>query len=276
MNIYRRLFSFSHIFLLILSYNFILSTITTSNKELYSNYLVYNNNNTHTTAKQKNKTIVTLGVFVPWSGKWPVGKKLASAATVAVDDINRNKNIMTDEHLQFIWKDDKCSGEASVGETAELYYTFNSAGRKGVDAYIGPYCSEGCVSGGLLAAYLNKPMISYSCSKDTLSNKTIYPTFARTKSFVRSYPKVLNRKLVSLMKTHNWNLITLVVSTESGWHTFAQKVFTELLAHNITVVDKLTYSKNNNNYREVLQLAKDKVRSKSFIINFFIIISVTL
>ena len=87
---------------------------------------------------------------------------------------------------------------------------------------------------------------------------------------------MLNRKLVSLMKTHNWNLITLVVSTESGWHTFAQKVFTELLAHNITVVDKLTYSKNNNNYREVLQLAKDKVRSKSFIINFFIIISVTL
>jgi len=257
MNIYRRIFSrtFRQIFVLLLSYDFLFRCTG----EIYSTRLTQSANDINNT---NNKTLVTLGVFVPWTGSWPVGKKLASAATVAVDDINRNPDIMPNEHLQFIWKDDKCSGSATVGETAELYYTTKSENRQGVDAYIGPYCSEGCVSGGLLAAFLQRPMISYSCSKDTLSNKTIFPTFARTKTFVRSYPKVLNRKLVSLMRSNNWNLITLVVSTESGWHTFAQSVFTELLQHNITVVDKLNYNKNNNNYREVLNLAKDKVRSK--------------
>ncbi|XP_066919566.1 atrial natriuretic peptide receptor 2-like isoform X4 [Clytia hemisphaerica] len=267
MNIYQRLFSRTSIqfFVLLLSCELICRcthaklyarSLNNANN-LYSGNNKNNNNNNSTVL---NRTIVTLGVFVPWTGSWPVGKKLASAATVAIDDINNDTTLMKNEHLQFIWKDDKCDGEQTVGKTAELYYTYENQGRKGVDAYIGPYCSEGCVSGGLLAAFLEKPMISYSCSKDTLSNKTIYPTFARTKTFVRSYPKILSRKLVALMKKHGWSLITLVVSTESGWHTFAQGVFTELMQHNIQVADKLTYNKNKNDYEHVLNLAKDKAR----------------
>ena len=47
----------------------------------------------------------------------------------------------------------------------------------GLDAVIGAGCSVVCQPVSLLAAAWNIPIVSYSCSSSSLSNKRTYPTF---------------------------------------------------------------------------------------------------
>ncbi|XP_057309237.1 atrial natriuretic peptide receptor 1-like isoform X2 [Hydractinia symbiolongicarpus] len=199
---------------------------------------------------------LTIGLFVPWTGKWPVGSKLASAATMAVDDINNSRDLLPNEHLVFDWKDDKCDSQTSVGETAN-FHTRVYDGKKGVDVYIGPYCSDGCEPSGLLAAFYDKPMISYSCSAKQLSQKSQYPTFARTASFARTNEVSLLLKLVGLMKQFKWDIITLIVSKQPAWHEFGQTIFAEFSKYNKTVREKFTYDED---IKSLLEEAKKDAR----------------
>ena len=48
-----------------------------------------------------------------------------------------------------------------------------------LDGIIGAACSIVCQPVGLLAAAWNVPMVSYTCSSGSLSNKDVYPTFSR-------------------------------------------------------------------------------------------------
>lgn len=233
---------------------------------------------TQSTNANETKNIITLGVLLPWTG-WPEGSKMASAATIAVEDVNNDPNLLKNYTLKFVWADDQCNNAASVGETAEFYYNFKSQnGRKGVDGYIGPYCSEGCIAAGAFAAYHDKPMISYSCSAVELSEKKNFPTFARTKTFARVNPSGLSRSLLSLMKRYKWRRITLIVSKEKAWHDFGQTIFRSL--ENLTNVEKISYdplSQLNNGmsstevYKPMLKSAMKSSRSKCafFLKNFW-------
>ena len=49
-----------------------------------------------------------------------------------------------------------------------------------LDGIIGATCSVVCQPVGLLAAEWNLPMVSYSCTSDSLSDKEVYPTFTRS------------------------------------------------------------------------------------------------
>ena len=207
---------------------------------------------------------ISIGLFVPWTGTWPRGKNLASAALIAIDDINKSPTLLQNETLQFYWRDDKCDAQVSVGETA-LFNNNMYGGRKGVDVYIGPYCSDGCIPSGLLAAFFDKPMISYSCSAKKLSSKVLYPTFARTATFARTHAAKLTAKLASLMKKFDWKLITLIVSNQPGWYEFGQHVFEKLTTFDIKARDRLTYMKDAESYKEDLEKAKKTARSKFLI-----------
>ncbi|KPM11835.1 atrial natriuretic peptide receptor-like protein 1 [Sarcoptes scabiei] len=73
-------------------------------------------------------------------------------------------------------------------------------------AFIGP--DESCASEALVAAAWNIPLISYKCIDQKLSNKTIYPTFART----LPPSSKISKSIISLLKYFNWNTIVLIVS----------------------------------------------------------------
>ena len=202
---------------------------------------------------------LTLGLFVPLTGSWPKGTKGASAAVMAIDDINSDINLLPNERLMLEVWDDKCDAHASVGGTAEFHYgVYNN--KQGVDAYIGPHCSDGCLPAGLLAAYFNKPMIAYSCSGEKLSDKDLYPTFARTKTFARSDKSATLNYLAELLTMFNWKLVTLIVSKQPAWHDTGQILFEKLINYGIKVQDKFSYEPKT--LKDILQKAKKTARSK--------------
>ena len=202
---------------------------------------------------------LTLGLFVSLTGSVNDGTRGASAAVMAVDDINNDTNLLPNERLMLEVWDDKCDAHASVGGTAEFQYrVYNN--KQGVDAYIGPHCSDGCVPAGLLAAYFNKPMIAYSCSGQKLSNKVLYPTFARTKTFARSDKSATLNYLAELLRMFDWKLVTLIVSKQPAWHDTGQILFEKLVEYGITVQDKFSYEPST--LTDILQKAKKTARSK--------------
>ena len=205
---------------------------------------------------------LTFGLFVPWTGRWPVGKQLASGALIARDAINKNKSILPGYHLDFIWKDCKCDAQASVGETADLHDL--------VDAYIGPYCSSGCEPSGLLAAHYNKPLITYACSTKLLSDKKVYPTVARAISYARSNERVLLEKFALLMKQFKWKLFSIIYDTGNSWLPVGQYFNTHAQAHGLKIQKYLPYIESNLTTESILNDVKSNARSKFYFSLFFI------
>ena len=169
-------------------------------------FLVFSARECPATAKKK----LTVGLFVPWTGSWPVGTRLASAAPIAIDEINNNTTLLRDYELKFIWSDCGCSKVMSAGGTVEFV-------KKNISVIIGPYCSKGCVPSGLIAGYYNTPMITYSCSTSELSKKSEYPTTARTFAYARTNEIILFDNTVKMMKHFGWKMFTIITELSSPW-----------------------------------------------------------
>ncbi|OTF83667.1 atrial natriuretic peptide receptor-like protein [Euroglyphus maynei] len=70
-----------------------------------------------------------------------------------------------------------------------------------VHAFIGP--DESCACEALVASAWNIPIVSYKCIDQNLSNKTIYPTFART----LPPSSKISKSVISLLKHFEWNKV---------------------------------------------------------------------
>ncbi len=130
----------------------------------------------------KSKTII-LGTLFPWGGWFSCGQHgCAGAVKVAIDEINANTQLFPTIHEQghyidFVYGDSNCDAKDAVPLFPEMYF---GSGYPRVDAYIGPACSVNCEPCGLMATKWNMPMVSFICTSTKLSDKTLYPTFART------------------------------------------------------------------------------------------------
>ncbi|XP_072020667.1 atrial natriuretic peptide receptor 1-like [Amphiura filiformis] len=130
-----------------------------------------------------SKTII-LGTLFPWGGWFSAGQHGCAGAVIqAIDEINANTELFPTIHEQghyidFVYGDSNCNPSDAIPLFPEMY--FGKAGYPVVDAYIGPACSVNCEPGGLMATKWNIPMVSFICTSTKLSDKTLYPTFART------------------------------------------------------------------------------------------------
>ena len=118
-----------------------------------------------------------------WEGWYPVGQHGgAGAVLLAVEEI-------LDDHISFpifrsknhtfeiTYADTKCERSVGLPLVAEMHFGY---GFPAVDAFIGPDCSVICEPSGHLVKKWNVPMISHICTSTKLSDKNLYPTFART------------------------------------------------------------------------------------------------
>lgn len=125
---------------------------------------------------------IHLGVMLPTSrpGFSELGRALELVIAPAIQHVYNHSRLSGQWNITYTVKDSACHKTVAIGKTYELHTA---------DAFIGPACSDSCLSAGLLASYWNKPMISYSCSSVELSNRLFYPTFARTQPFSRTYSR---------------------------------------------------------------------------------------
>lgn len=101
---------------------------------------------------------VKIGLLIPFKHASKLGNYFhrgeyyASAISIAVDDINRNPNLLPGHNVSFVWNDTQCEDLDTV---RALVHQLNS----GVNVLIGPACS--CNTSARIAAAFNVTMISY-------------------------------------------------------------------------------------------------------------------
>lgn len=113
--------------------------------------------NNVSTSDEDNKDI-KIGLLIPFKYARSLGnyyfrgQYYASAMSIAIDDINKRKDLLPGRNISFIWNDTECD---ELKTLRALAYQINH----GVKAFIGPGCS--CTTAARSAAAFNLSMISY-------------------------------------------------------------------------------------------------------------------
>lgn len=205
---------------------------------------------------------IHLGVMLPISrpGFSELGRALELAIAPAIQHVYNHSRLSRQWNITYTVKDSACHKTAAVGRTYELHTA---------DAFIGPACSDSCLSAGLLASYWNKPMISYSCSSVELSKRFFYPTFARTQPFSRTYSHETPDILLQSMRVYNWTRAAIISTEDLVWTPIAISMTEIFQQNNISVPFKGFYVPSTSfSYHTFLNQVKDKARSKQFFLFF--------
>lgn len=198
---------------------------------------------------------IKMGVFLPFTGTWPGGSKMASAIVIALDKIKNETTLLQDHNVTYVLKDSACRGNLSLAVLSDYYYIEN------VDVFIGPGCSVGCIPGGFLADHWNQLMISWGCTASVLSNKEEYPTFIRTAGTHQGLGKFFSVYLAAM----EWKRMALVCSTESLFVSICSALQVELQANNFSVPyygNFNPYSVTHETLKGMFKAAQDKSHSK--------------
>ncbi|XP_025088185.1 guanylate cyclase 32E-like [Pomacea canaliculata] len=150
---------------------------------------------------QTQKENLTIGYITSMDGPPLVqaeGRSISGAMSLAVNVINENPSILPNHTLRFIFSDNHADPLASVHVLTEQW-------RAQAIAFIGP---EGyCETEARVAASWNLPMVSYKCSDPVVSDKSRFPTFART----QPSSSLSGSSVVRLMLYYGWRKFSIVV-----------------------------------------------------------------
>ncbi|KAK2571574.1 Resact receptor [Acropora cervicornis] len=183
------------------------------------------------------------------------GKFYASAITVAVDNINKDPTLFPGTSLSFIWNDSGCQEEESIKALIRQH-------ERRVHAFIGFGCN--CSKQARIAAALNLPAISHLCTSNAVSDKSLYPTFARTIFGDNS----IGPSVLALMKYYDWDVVAIISEDRSDWYSRANFLESYLTSQGKTVSshEKLphrwfyTRAKDGARYQDILRKMQNKAR----------------
>ena len=118
-----------------------------------------------------------LALLIPATGSWQGAFTIAGAAALAIERVNQDDTLLPGWSLEYDWQDSGCSAAQALTALAELEgRTLRRTGGKArFGPVIGPGCSSACIMTAGYAVAHNQPQISYSCTDDTLSDKSKYP-----------------------------------------------------------------------------------------------------
>ncbi|CAH1793794.1 unnamed protein product [Owenia fusiformis] len=150
------------------------------------------------------------------------GKIISGAMTYAVNEINADPSVLPNHSLHFIWND---TGISTLVGTKALTQQW----REGAVAFFGP--EDSCAVEGRVAASWNLPMISYKCADQSVSDKELYPTFART------FPPAtqVTKSIIALLLKFNWMRFTIVAGSYPKWQDIAKNLEYIATRHNFTI-----------------------------------------
>lgn len=211
----------------------------------------------HGSHQSSNDKEVKIGVLLPMTGYWPIGKTSASAITIAVDRINEDQTLLPGYNMTFLWNDSMCLAAGGLNQAVEFRIS-------GLDAIIGDGCDIICEPAAILAASWNLPMVSWGCESSKLSEKSMYQTFART---MGSFSK-MGDLFLSVFRYFKWKSIGILASTESIWQLAMTSLMKVFLENDIDIRYLHTLSPGHvlvterEEFKSTLLLAKETARSK--------------
>ncbi|XP_078721631.1 gamma-aminobutyric acid type B receptor subunit 1-like isoform X3 [Lampetra fluviatilis] len=158
------------------------------------------------------KQALYIGGLFPMSGSWPGGQACKPAAMMALDDVNRKRDLLPDYELKLIETDSMCM----PGHATKILYDLLYYGP--IKIVLMPGCSSVSTLVAEAARMWNLIVLSYGSSSPALSNRQRFPTFFRTHPSATLH----NPTRVHLFKTWGWTRIATIQQTA--------EVFTSTLA----------------------------------------------
>ncbi|XP_071106522.1 speract receptor-like [Haliotis cracherodii] len=157
------------------------------------------------------------------------GHLISGALTYAIEEVNNDSSILPNYTLDYVIAETHGEEQQSIKETVLLR-------ERNISVYLGP--QETCVHEGRIAAAFNLPMISYFCAQTEVSNKQLYPTFARTKPTDFQ----ISKSLVSILKLFNWKKVTFLHSDKTSYVDTADTICKLLKEYDINVTFRRGYT----------------------------------
>ncbi len=164
-----------------------------------------------------NETL-TVGFLIPWEqGSWRVGPFLGSAVVLGIQEVQR-RQLLPGYEIDWVMRDDYCEPRRGMQMAVDLWHS------EDLDVIIGSSCSVVCQPVSLLAAAWGLPVVSWSCSSLSLSNKQAYPTFSRV-----NQPNIGRiPPLVSIAGRMQWKRTCILSTPEDLYKFLAQGLFKEI------------------------------------------------
>lgn len=165
------------------------------------------------------RTRLTVGYLTAVKGtnKDRQGLAISGALTYALDEVNQDKNLLSDVYLELRWNDTRGDTVATTRAIVDMLCD-------GVKVFFGP--EDSCYVEAIVAQSKDVPMISYKCSDYKASS---VPTFARTDP-----PDTqVTKSVVSLLKYYDWKKFSVVY--EDVWISVAKSLEQQAKDANMTV-----------------------------------------
>eukprot|EP01036_Dinobryon_divergens_P038415 gene38415-50439_t len=165
---------------------------------------------------------VKIGVMTPMSTtSWDLdtGTQYLGAILMAVNEINKDKNLLPSTRIRIAYMDSKLDAGLAFFRSLELASkAFNNTG---VQAVLGPETSSESISSALVFKAFDIPQISMSATSPDLSSKKNYPYFART----CPSDAFQGRAMAELVKHFGWTRVTTFANSDS----YGQSDFSEII-----------------------------------------------
>ncbi|XP_077986164.1 gamma-aminobutyric acid type B receptor subunit 2-like [Glandiceps talaboti] len=163
-----------------------------------------------------------------WSGGGVV-----PAVEMAVEDVNRNLDILSGYELRISWDDDQCV----PGKSVEML--FKQLTTPPVKLMIlGVGCSSAAHAFASTAPYFNLMQVGATESSPKLSDTKEFPSFIR----ITAPDTLFNDVRVSLLLHYGWTRIATLYQNKDFFSTLNADLVTSLEANNITVITADTFS----------------------------------
>jgi len=152
-----------------------------------------------------NNTVLTLGYITSLTiedGESNVGfaegNSISGAMTHAINVVNLKEDLLPGVHLTYIVGDNK-------GQELESLRLMTEQWKEGATAFFGP--EDFCEMESRLAAAWKMPILAYKCDDPIVSDKTRFPTLARTQPPASHSVS----SVIALMKHYHWTKFSIVL-----------------------------------------------------------------
>ncbi|XP_020815689.1 receptor-type guanylate cyclase Gyc76C [Drosophila serrata] len=175
-----------------------------------------------------HRTVLTVGYLTALTGdlKTRQGLAISGALTMALDEVNKDPNLLPNVTLDLRWNDTK-------GDTVLATKAITEMICDGIATIFGP---EGpCYVEAIVSQSRNIPMISYKCAEYRAS---AIPTFARTEPPDTQVVK----SLIALLRYYAWNKFSILY--EDVWAPVADLLKDQAMERNMTINHKQSFIDN--------------------------------
>jgi len=186
--------------------------------------------------KTEKKQIYLAGTFpINGSEGWQGGQACLPAAKIALEDVNRNSDILKDYHINLADKDDECDSGMGAYRLYQLIYE-----EKDQKVIIISGCSTVCTTLAEAANQWNLVTVCYGASSPALSNRERFPTLFRT----HPSATVHNPTRVKVFQRYKWTRISVIQEAEEVFVTTLDDLEKEAKKQDIEIVNRQIFKDN--------------------------------